>query len=59
LADAGMSAMQVATALGHASSRTSERYCHIVGDAHVVLAQRVSDCVQCEAHAAVPAPVPR
>lgn len=46
LADAGMSALQVATALGHASSRTSERYCHVVGDARAVLAQRAAELVR-------------
>jgi integrase len=46
LADSGMSAMQVATALGHASSRTSERYCHVVGSARAVLAQRAAELVR-------------
>ena len=46
LADAGLSAMQVAIALGHASTRTSERYCHAVDGARAVLAQRAAELVR-------------
>ena len=46
LVDAGMTAMQVATALGQASSKTSERYRHAVDGARAILAQRAAELVR-------------
>ena len=46
LGDAGMSELQIASVLGHSSTRTTARYCHAGDAARGVLAQRAAELVR-------------